>query len=112
LKIELTANDLKLTGDTVVGGKPYHEETILSLDGKETVVGPASLAFKRIDDSAFDIVSKGTVGNANISELSHFSVSSDGGTLTETKTQTLRNGGPEGAVIRTSTSVLVFKKMP
>jgi hypothetical protein len=50
--------------------------------------------------------------------VSRFSFSSDGRTLTETKTQTEREVVLEGAdqttgaVIRSSTSVLVFDKIP
>jgi hypothetical protein len=53
-----------------------------------------------------------------LGEVSHFAVSSDGQTLTETKTQTEREAVPEdaeknsGAAIRTSISVLVFRKLP
>jgi hypothetical protein len=90
----------------------------LSLDGRETVAGPASLSFRRIDDSTFDIISKLNTRNNNIGEVSHFAISSDGRTLTETKTQTQREVVPEGAdttkgaVIKTSTSVLLFSKTP
>jgi hypothetical protein len=122
LIIKQTAREIRLSGETVFsdsnGSHSGHDDNSLSLDGRETVVGPISLSFSRIDDSTFDIVSKVNISNRNLGEVSRFSFSSDGRTLTETKTQTEREVVPEGvdkitgAVIRTSTSVLVFNKIP
>jgi hypothetical protein len=83
----------------------------LSLDGRETVIGPASLSFKRIDGATFDIIGKVNTRDTNFREVSHFAFSPDGQTLTETKTQPLRDVAPEGAVIKTSTFVLVFRRV-
>jgi hypothetical protein len=120
LKIEQTAGKIRLSGDTVMSdsSKSYsgHDDSSLSLDGRETVFGPVALSFRRIDDSAFDIVSKLNYTNRNLGEVSHFAFSSDGRTLTETKTQTEREVVPEGtdkatgAVIKRSTFVLVFSR--
>ncbi len=122
MSIKQTAQEIRLSGETVFsdsnGSHSAHDDNSLSLDGRETVVGPISLSFRRIDDSTFVIVSKARINNRNFGEVSHFSFSSDGRTLTETKTQTEREVVPEGvdkttgAVIRTSTSVLVFSKIP
>ena len=122
LIIKRAARAIRLSGETVFsdsnGSHAVHDENSLSIDGRETVVGPISLSFRRIDDSTFDIVSKLDISNRNLGEVSRFSFSSDGRTLTETKTQTEREIMPEGvdktagAVIRTSTSVLVFNKIP
>jgi hypothetical protein len=121
-RLEQATDRLKISADIVYsdtnGSHKVHEENSLSLDGQETVIGPASLSFRRIDDSTFDIISRLNTKNTNIGEVSQFAVSSDGQTLTETKTQTEREGVPEdaeknsGAVIRTSISVLVFHKLP
>jgi hypothetical protein len=122
LRIEQTAREIRLSGDTVVsdsgGSHSGHDDNSLRLDGKETVIGPFSFSFKRIDDSTFDIASKLNSGDRNLGEVSHFAISSDGRTLTETKTQTEREVVPEGAdksagaVTKTSTFVLVFNKIP
>ena len=122
LSIKQTAREIRITGETVfsdsTGSHSAHDDNSLSLDGKETVVGPISLSFKRIDDATFEIVSKASISNRNFGEVSRFSFSSDGRTLTETKTQTERDVVPEGVdkttggVIRTSTAVLVFNKIP
>lgn len=121
-KLEQATDKLKMSADIVYsdasGTHKVHEETSFSLDGQETVVGPGSLSFRRMDDSTFDIISRLNTKNTNVGEVSHFAVSSDGQTLTETKTQTEREAVPEdaeknsGAVIRTSISVLVFRKLP
>ena len=100
------------------GPRSNHEEGSLSLDGRETALGPGSLSFKRIDDAAFDIVSKVNTRDINFGKVSHFAFSPDGTTLTETKTQTLREVVPEGvdktagAVLKTSTFMLVFYRVP
>lgn len=121
ISIRQSAVEIRLSAETVFsdtnGSHSNHDDNSLSLDGRETVVGPISLSFKRIDDSAFEIVSKATISGRNFGEVSRFSFSSDGKTLTETKTQTEREAVPEGvdktagAVIRTSTSVLVFNRI-
>ncbi|MBZ5632491.1 MAG: hypothetical protein LAO55_05115 [Acidobacteriia bacterium] len=100
LSIKQTAQEIRLSGETVFsdsnGSHSAHDDNSLSLDGRETVVGAISLSFRRIDDSTFDIVSKAKINNRNFGEVSRFSFSSDGGTLTETKTQTEREVVPEG----------------
>jgi hypothetical protein len=60
------------------------------------------------------MVSRLSIGGRNLEEESHFAVSSDGGTLTETKAQTERESTDNSTarVIRTSMSVLVFRKLP
>jgi hypothetical protein len=121
-QLEQETDRLKVSAEIVYsdagGTRKRHEEASFSLDGKETVIGPASLSFRRIDDSTFDILSQLNTTTTNIGEVSHFAVSSDGQTLTETKTQTEREPAPKapwkdsGAVISTSKFVLVFRKLP
>jgi hypothetical protein len=121
LRLEKTAGAIRLSGDTVVsdntGTHSGHDDNRLSLDGKETVVGPVSLSFRPIDDSTFEVISKLNIGNRDLGEVSRFSFSPDGSTLTETKTQTERELVSEGAdkttgaVIKTSTFVLVFGRV-
>jgi hypothetical protein len=121
-KLEHATDRLKMSADIVYsdanGTHKVHEETGLSLDGQETVTGPASLSFKRIDDLTFDVISRLNAKKTNVGEVSHFAVLSDGQTLTETKTQTERDAVSEatdknsGAVMRTSVFVLVFRKVP
>ena len=60
IRIEQTARELKLSGDSV-------------MSGRETVIGPASFSFKRIDDATFDIISKVNTTDINFGELSHSS---------------------------------------
>jgi hypothetical protein len=99
-------------------GRSYHDDTSLNLDGSETVVGPVFLSFRRIDGPTFDIVSRMNNASVDFGKVSHFVFSTDGRTLTETKTQTLREIVREdadrntGAVLKTSTFVLVFSKTP
>jgi hypothetical protein len=116
LKIEQTAREIRLSGDTVYydnrGSHSTHDNTTLSLDGKPTVRGPISLSFRGIDDFTFEIASQLTVPGRNIEEVSRFSISSDGRTLTETKTQTEKGAPDNNPAINTSTSVLVFSKIP
>ena len=58
------------------------------------------------------------MATSDMTKVSHFALSSDGRTLTETKTQTERELVPDsvdktsGAVIKTSTFVLVFNRVP
>jgi hypothetical protein len=121
LKIKQAARKINLSGDTVVsdsgGPRSGHEDNSLSLDGRDTVIGIVSLSFRRIDDSTFEIVTKLNIPDRNIGELSRFSFSTDGRMLTETKTQTEREVVPSGsdtstgAVMKTSTFILVFDKI-
>jgi hypothetical protein len=120
-RLEQATDRLKMSADVVYsdanGAHKVHEESSLGLDGQETVIGPGSLSFRRIDDSTFDIISRLTAKNTNVGEVSHFAVSSDGQTLTETKTQTKREAVPQDAeknsgAVETSISVLVFRKLP
>jgi hypothetical protein len=103
VRISGTAREIKLSGDTVFsdrdGSHTGHDDGVLRLDGTETTLGPGSLSFRRIDDSKFEILSK----MGAIREVSEFNFSSDGKTLTETKTQTATDK-------KTSTSVLLFSK--
>jgi hypothetical protein len=122
LTLEQTGKAIRLSGDTAVsdssGSHSVHDDTSVSLDGGETVIGPGSLSFRPIDVSTFEILTKVNISNSNVGEVSRFSFSSDGKTLTETKTQTEREVVPEGvdktagAVIKTSKFVLVFTKVP
>lgn len=122
LRLETSARAIRLSGDTVfrdsTGSHSAHDDSSLKLDGTETVIGPVALSFRPIDGSTFEIISKLKINGRNLGEVSRFSFSSDGRTLTEKKTQTEREFVPEGvdkttgAVIRTSTSVLVFKRQP
>jgi hypothetical protein len=122
LRLEQTGHAIRLSGETVIsdksGSRSSHDDNRLRLDGTETTAGPISLSFRPIDASTFEIVSTLNINDRNLKEVSRFSFSSDGGTLTETKTQTERETVPEGAdkatgaVARTSTSLLVFSKLP
>jgi len=121
LRIEMTRQTIRLSGETVVsdgeGSHSGQDDNVLKLDGQPTIAGPVSLSFRRIDDLAFEIVSKLNIGEQSFREVSRFSFSSDGKTLTEKKTQAggAAPGGKdpdESNVIRSSSSVLVFDKMP
>jgi hypothetical protein len=122
VRIEKSGQAIRLFGDTVVsdssGPHSGHDDTALSLDGSETVLGPFSLSFRPIDGSTFEVTSKVNIPGSNIGEVSRFSFSADGRTLTETKTQTEREVVPAGAdkaagaVIKTSEFVLVFSRIP
>jgi hypothetical protein len=118
LRLEQTEQSLRLSGDTTYsdngGSHSSHDETNVRLDGEPTVLGPISLSLRRSDGSTFDIVSRLSIGGRNLEEVSHFAISSDGGTLTEAKAQTERESTDNSTtrVIRTSTSVLVFRKLP
>jgi hypothetical protein len=100
------------------GSHAVHDDTRLSLDGTETVLGPFFLSFRPIDTSTFEIISRVNISNSNVGEVSRFSFSPDGRTLTETKTQTQREIVPQGndkttgALIKISKFVLVFRKVP
>ena len=119
LTITQTETQMVLSGDTVVSGtgRSYHDATTLRLDGAPTTVGPASLALRQVDRAAFEVVTQLTTTTHNVGEISRFAVSSDGMSLTETKTQTARAQVLEGAdpttaaVLKTSTSVLLFVKV-
>ena len=116
LKIEQATNGIGISGDTVfyAGGESQtdHDDNTLRLDG-----GSVSLSFRRIDDSAFEIVSAVNDPNANVGEVSRYAFSADGSELTATKIQTERAPVPSGAdksksaVIRTSKSILVYDKV-
>ena len=119
LKIEETSGKMKLSADTVLTGfQPVHDESRISLDGKEMGVGNGgSVSSRKIDDSTFDVVVKvnGKDTGNHVGE-NRFVFSPDGRTLIETKTHTEREVVPDGAdqtkslLIKTSTSVLVFNK--
>jgi hypothetical protein len=120
LKIAAAAGRLRVAGDTVTSELgSLHEESDVNLDGKEAVLPPGlTISFRRIDDTAFDVILK--VNNKDIGNHvgeNRFVFSPDGKRLTETKTHTERAIVPEGAdqtksaVIKTSTTVLVFYKV-
>ena len=50
LSIKRTAREIRISGETVFsdgnGSHSSHEDNSLSLDGRETVVGPISLSFR------------------------------------------------------------------
>src|SRR5262249_5356605 len=104
LRIEQTSQEIKLSGETFYsdnqGAHSSQENTALSLDGKPTVIGPISLSFRGVDESTFEILSQWKTPGRDLEELSRFSVSADGRTLTETKTQKDKN----------SASILVFRR--
>ncbi len=88
IRIEQTAMDIRLSGDTVLsdgnGSRSAHDDNRLKLDGTATVIGPVSLSFRRIDDFAFDIISALDIPDHNLGEVSRFVFSPDGRSLTET----------------------------
>ncbi|MGB6946321.1 MAG: hypothetical protein WBE37_28250 [Bryobacteraceae bacterium] len=114
MRIEQIAREIRLSGDTVFsdGNGPHsgHDDNRLSLDGKETLAGPVSLSFRRIDDSTFDIISKVHIHDRNLTEVSRFLFSTEGRVLAETKTQTEVLDQAAGARTKASRSVLVFRK--
>jgi hypothetical protein len=122
IKLEQAGQAIRLSGDTVMSdsGGPHsgHDDTTLRLDGGEAVLGPFSLSCRPIDGSNFEVISKANIPDTNVGEVSRFSFSSDGRTLTETKTQTEREVVPAGAdkaaggVIKTSTFILAFSRVP
>lgn len=77
-----------------------------------------SLFFRRIDNSAFEIISTFNVPNTNLGEVSRYVFSSDGSKLTATKIQAGKAPVPtgtdqrKGAVIRQSKFILVYDKLP
>ena len=121
LRLEKAPGALRFSGDTVMSdnARQYagHDDNTLSLDGKETVIGPVSLSFRPVDDTSFEIISNLNIIDRNLAEVSRFSFSPDGNTQTETKKQTEREPVPEGTdkltgkVIRTSTFILVFTRV-
>ena len=122
LRIDQAANGIRISGDTLFyaggGSQTDHDDNTLRLDGTPTTVGPVSLSFRRIDDSAFEIISAVNDPNANVGEVSRYVFSADGSELTATKIQTERAPVPSGAdkskgtMIRTSKSILVYDKVP
>jgi len=120
LKLAVTVGHLRVAGDTVTAELgSLHDESDVNLDGTETVISPgARISFRRISDSTFDLIVKmnnKAIGN-HVGE-NRFVFSADGRTLTETKTHTEREvvadgwDQTRGTVIRTSTTVLVFRKI-
>jgi hypothetical protein len=122
IRIEQTATDIRLSGDTVMsdgsGSQWAHDDNRLKVDGTATVIGPVSLSFRRIDDFTFEIISAIDIPGHHLGEVSRFVFSPDDRSLTETKTQTEREVIAEGAdkssgaVTKTTKSVLVFAKIP
>lgn len=121
LRFEKTGGELKLTADSTVsfGSAAVHEESHLNLNGTETVqpfTPGMTASFQRIDDLTFDIIVKGNNKDTNGVGVNRFALSPDGKTLIETKTATYREvvtkgaDPTKGAVLRISTSVLVFDK--
>lgn len=122
LGIEQAANEIKLSGDTTFsaagGSHTGHDDIPLRLDGTPTNLANASLSFRQLDNSAFEIISTLNVPNTNVGEVSRYVFSSDGSKLTATKIQTERAPVPagtdktKGAVVRTSKFILVYDKLP
>ena len=118
LHIEQVDADLELIGNTVMADErvAYHEDLHLNLDGSEAPHPPAVFTVKVIDAATFEITSRVNTPGINLTEVSRFVVSTDGNTLTETKTQIERQVVPKtadqttGAVLNTATSVLVFER--
>jgi hypothetical protein len=124
LKIEQNQVQIRLSGDTVMAesdgfdriyrntqvaaGHSYstHDDYKLSLDGTETTDDVGSFSFVRTSDSSFDIIARLNIKDGDLGEVSHFLLSADGKTLSETKTQTDKTSH------RTSKFVLVFKRVP
>jgi hypothetical protein len=121
LEITTTADRMKVAGDTLTTEHgSIHDQSEVNLNNGQIAI-PAvpglSMKFKRIDDNAFDIVvGMNSASLGNHIGVNHFVFSPDGKTLTETKTHTEREAAPEGkdqtegAIIRTSTSTLVFHR--
>ena len=101
LKIDSGPETLVLSGDTTLpDGRHVPEVTTLRLDGKETTMpGGFQVVFKGIDDVTFEIIVTLPGVGAGVNR---FVFSSDGKTLVETKTQTLRGSR--------ATSVLTFER--
>jgi hypothetical protein len=121
LKLAVTPGRLKVVGETFTAEfGSLHDESDVNLDGTETVIAPgARISFVRIDDTTFDLIVKMNnqdVGN-HVGE-NRFVFSADGKTLTETKVHTEREVVAErtdqtkGAIIRASTTVFVFHRIP
>jgi|SRR5271165_2258779 len=124
LEIAATSERIKITTHTNTSRswpprESSREEFEFNLDGRETVSpAGASLSFKRIDDRTFDIVVSGNdkrLGSCRVEK--HF-VFSGRNRLTVTETRrwldVVAEGGDrtKGAVVRTSSSVLVFDSVP
>jgi hypothetical protein len=90
LRIEQVAKGITISGDTTFsaggGSDTSHDGSTLSLDGMPTNVGDgyASLSFRRIYNSAFEIITALTVPNTNVGEVGRYVFSSDGSELTAT----------------------------
>jgi hypothetical protein len=120
IKFELVDHKMKMTGNTNLSdGRTSNDEALLmSLDGSETTVSSGVISFRRISNTSFDITVQINANGMNGTGLNHFVISPDGKTLTETKTQTLREPVHEGVeptkakVLKSSTSVLVFQRVP
>jgi hypothetical protein len=120
-RIEQAANGIRISGDSTFfadgESSTRHEDLPLRLDGTPTNLANASFSFRRIDNSAFEIISTLNVPNTDVDEVSRYVFSSDGSKLTATKIQTERALVPtstdksKGAVIRTSKFILVYEKL-
>jgi len=121
LRVERAGEKIRLSGETAVrlSGNTItsQDDTALSLDGREYNVGPAALAFRPVDSSAFEILSRLKVNDKEYQEVSRFVFSLDGKTLTETKTQTERSDAPgrgdkgkKDEAVRTSITILIFSR--
>jgi hypothetical protein len=118
LRIQQAANGIRISGDTTSSpGGESHTDNILRLDGTPARAGPASLYFRRIDNSAFEIISTLDDPNSNVDEVSRYVFSADGSKLTATKIQTERAPVPAGAdkskgsVIRESKFILLYNRL-
>ena len=117
LEIRATPGLIKVIIDTVTSQRePSQEEFDPTLNGKDTVYPDGhKVSFKRVDNRSFDIIaSVNNKQSGNHVEENHFVFSPEGNRLTDTRTDTERETVPDGvdptkgAVLRESTSVLVF----
>jgi hypothetical protein len=119
LEITATPGHMKITIETAtteLGSS--REELDLALDGKEVVSRAGEgLSFKRIDDRTFDIIVSANEKKLGSHVTENHFVFSGRDKLTETTTHNWLEVGADGkdqsrgAVMRTSTSVLVFYKV-
>lgn len=118
LTITATQKELTLTGETTLSdGRHFSEVSKVPLDGKEVSIAKDITAiFKRVDDRAFEITVTANTAVGKGIGVNHFVFSSDGKTLTETKTQTLKpnvsgtDDATKEAQVKTTSSVLFFQK--
>ena len=120
LDIEGPPGQIRMSGSTTFSsGRSQNDAPLtMPLDGKELVpMAGASLALRLIDDHIIEFLGKMSSSALNYQSASHFVLSADGLTLTETKTLTQRetvttNSDPSKAnILRNAVHVLVFRKV-